>query len=686
MKKFVLLIVAIGICVFGYYYMTNICGFYLDFDNEENIDVSFVTENDRIYHLLNNGEKEEFTVKGVNVTSSFNIHGRSEYYMGSEDYLRWFAMISDMGANAVKAFDIMDDDFYHALYLYNSENEKPLYLFQTVNLEDAVIEGPYSAYDREFMDAMISKGRMLVDILHGNRSADFGDYGYFSYKYDVSDWVIGYIIGSQFSQDMIIYTDKSCQDRNGYDGYFFSSEGSPFESAAAMIMDEISYYEYDKYNTLKLIGVSSDQSYDMLHYDDNAVKNGNSYERMIGKYATFDPEHIVSKDNLLSGYFASYNVYDFVDGFKNYLDIEDMEKYADILNEVDDNEIFGGYLGFISQYHDIPVIIGSVGFSSLYAYTTVDNMNSELSQGELLLETYNTVLDDGLSGMIVSTFNDEWDNRTWNVAYRYNNNNLGSFNDITSENEGFGLISFESGTVRIDGIDSEWNDEYLVHEGDMDIYVRFDEIGMCIMIDGYDSDKALYIPIDTTDRSGSNECSELNLNFSEDADFIVVIDSNESYLLVHERYDGARASYLKEINGENPYVSFPDIDSDSFVRYLMVMRNDDMDLLKTSNHLNTYDAGILKEDRDYKSSDVLEIRIPYGMLNFYDPESGLIHDDYYENYGVKGMKIKDIYIGADTDGDNIEMYEFEYDFEGDERSYYEKPKESYYMLKEYWKD
>ena len=286
----------------------------------------------------------------------------------------------------------------------------------------------------------------------------------------------------------------------------------------------------------------------------------------------------------------------------------------------------------------------------------------------------------------MSTFNDQWDNRTWNVSYRYDNNNLKWFNDVLSENESFGIMKYVSDTVIIDGMKNEWNEKYLVNQDEFGIYTRFDEIGLNLMIDGYQGGDTLYIPIDITDKSGSSYCRELDLRFKNDADFVIVISDDEAYLLVQEYYDANRVNYLKEINGEDPFIDKPLKDSSSFKRSLMVARNDDMDIYKKDNYLRTYDVGIFKKGTDFVIDEVLEIRIPYGLLNFYDPSKGLIHDDYYENYGVKPLKINDIYIGASVIKNDIEMYGFEYDFDLDSREYHESLKDAYYQLKDCWKE
>ena len=167
---------------------------------------------------------------------------------------------------------------------------------------------------------------------------------------------------------------------------------------------------------------------------------------------------------------------------------------------------------------------------------------------------------------------------------------------------------------------------------------------------------------------------------------MIVISDDEAYLLVQEYYDANRVNYLKEINGEDPFIDKPLKDSSSFKRSLMVARNDDMDIYKKDNYLRTYDVGIFKKGTDFVINEVLEIRIPYGLLNFYDPSKGLIHDDYYENYGVKPLKINDIYIGASVIKNDIEMYGFEYDFDLDSREYHESLKDAYYQLKDCWKE
>ena len=65
----------------------------------------------------------------------------------------------------------------------------------------------------------------------------------------------------------------------------------------------------------------------------------------------------------------------------------------------------------------------------------------------------------------------------------------------------------------------------------------------------------------------------------------------------------------------------------------------------------------------------------------------MIHDDYYEHYGVEYLHIDEMWVGFSWDEENdarIPMSSFP--LEGWDKSvtYHERLKESYYILKEYW--
>ena len=71
-----------------------------------------------------------------------------------------------MGANAVRAANIMNDDFYNALYTYNTSHDRTLYLLQGASVDDAVGNGSKDAYTSSFLDSLLEDGKSLVDSNH----------------------------------------------------------------------------------------------------------------------------------------------------------------------------------------------------------------------------------------------------------------------------------------------------------------------------------------------------------------------------------------------------------------------------------------------------------------------------------------------------------------------------------------
>ena len=82
----------------------------------------------------------------------------------------------------------------------------------------------------------------------------------------------------------------------------------------------------------------------------------------------------------------------------------------------------------------------------------------------------------------------------------------------------------------------------------------------------------------------------------------------------------------------------------------------------------------------------MEIRIPWQLLNFSNPSEMMIHDDYYEHYGIENLQIDEIYIGLSLGEDEyrIPMESFALEGWGKTVTYHERLKESYAMLKQYW--
>ena len=718
MKRFVIIVTALGVLGIAAFYAKWCYGFYIDFHPEAPVDYVFTVKGKKVVMAEDAGE---IRVKGVEVSSGMPEHASSDFAADKEDYLRWFAQIDDMGANTVKVSGIMNAAFYEALYEFNQEREEPLWLLQGILVQDAANYGAGDAFESDYMGTLLEEGRQAVDVIHGNcmimRNVPGRGTGW--YRKDISPWVIGFLVGSEWGGDTVTYTDHETVHSGVYTGtYFTTAEGaSPFEAMLAQVMDEMTAYESEKYKAQHLIGFVNSPDTDMLEYRDDygalaekyqfAGTMGVTYARQLNKICQIDAEHVLSTEKMKAGYFAAYSLYDFCDDFSAYLTEEQKTELAGILNEIDTRGVYGGYTEFLSRYHTMPVFCVSYGFSTARGVVSQKGFPlTEEEQGNRLVEMYESLSAQGWNGAVINGWQDRWELKSWNTAYAQDFTNNSLWHDIHTESQGYGLMEYCSNSRVIDGNPGEWDEEDVIWEdGGLSLSAAVDGEGLALLVQGEEvsPEKPLYIPVDTTRKSGSKISGNPALSFSRPADFIICIDGKEnSRVLVQERYESVRANFQQEIDGENAYISFPEKDSQVFKAINMVMENTTMvEYVDYTNrdlkYLPTYEIGKLRlgngnpEAKNYDSladfcygTDCVELRIPWALLNVANPADWLIHDDYYENYGVEFIKADSFWLGVSgSDGEEITMEEFP--LEWAERIYEERTKESYDIVREAWK-
>ena len=64
----------------------------------------------------------------------------------------------------------------------------------------------------------------------------------------------------------------------------------------------------------------------------------------------------------------------------------------------------------------------------------------------------------------------------------------------------------------------------------------------------------LYLPIDTTPKTGSSFCQNYNLKFNRSVDFVVTLNGkNNSRVQVQERYESLRSTYAVNVYNFNTW-------------------------------------------------------------------------------------------------------------------------------------
>ena len=681
MKKFIAAAVLLLVMGVGLYLSVFYGGFYLRLGGRYGPSVPFQTEGPS-FQRWNGQSYDPMLLRGVDISSSLPGHYATAYAPTKEDYLRWLEAIGEMGANAVRTATVLDDDFYNALYAYNTGHTQPLYLLQGFGVSDSAGFGSKDAYDKGFLDALLRNGRGMVDVVHGRKNQAGGmTRDGSSYRKDVSPWTVGFLVGTEWSPDTISYTDHSPLHSGVYQGTYFqtTADATPFEAVMTRVMDGITRYETDKYGVQRPIGFLCDPSHDFLEYEE-------VYARQLSKHARTDPEHVVPLPSMVAGYFAAYQLYDFCDSFSVRLSAGQEQALGPLLKGLPTQELYGGYLELLSRYHTMPVIAAGYGFSSSRGATLLNTSpNDERTQGQRLVEVSQALESSGWAGGFLSTWQDEWERTSWNTAFAAVSTGHYLWHDLQSEGQNYGLMAFEPGTEDacvLDGSPGEWSEGDLLLERDgLRLSARYDAEGLYLLLEGVSREERVYLPLDLSPEVGSAVCLSPALTFQREADLLLCLDGTDNArLLVQERCDPLRERFLFETEGEDPFYDPPTQNSGRFVPLGMAVRNPLLvDNLtpetRALQRLGVWETGRLVHGNGDSTSDqynsladfcfganCVEIRLPWLLLNVGDPAAMGVHRDYYQYYGVELKQIKALWVGVVRFADSLTGDGFAEDF------------------------
>jgi len=739
MKKFIIVVASVLLLYLGWNLAYYHLGIYINLGNEKEVSCFVKVDADTIYmYDKASGVYKPFEIKGVNMGSGEPGEWSTDFHIDKDTYKRWFGQIQELGANTLRIYTIQADDFYNAFYEYNSEREAegetPLWLIHGVWVNDYVQNSSRDAYDDDFLKTFLNDCRTMINVIHGKQKISLGrvaSAGSGSYLHDVSGWVIGYILGVEWKDVTVAYTDHKYEGIQGYtsfEGKYLRTapEATPFECMLAQVGNKVIEYETKRFGAQRLLAFSNWPTTDPFDY-------GYEVRRFFEKCAKVDVEHIETTEDFLAGQFASYHVYPYYPDYLQYetdwttFGIGGKEQYDTENGELN---TYRAYLDMLTGHHEMPVVISEFGVSTGRGMAQLDantNRNqghmSESEQGNALVLCYEDIQAAGCAGCCVFTWQDEWFKRTWNTMYAVDLKRTPYWSDYQTNEQYFGLLSFDPGEKEsmcyVDGDVSEWTDKDIVCENHgLTLSMKYDEKFIYFLVEKENlklGGKTIYIPIDVTPKSGSTFCEEHDIAFDRAADFLIAINGKEdSRVLVQSRYEVLRANYAESVYGFDTYIkgNEPDVDSPAFVNINMILKLDTVSesFLEKGGIAQTFETGLLKYgNANPKSSefdsladfiaegDYIEIKIPWQMFNFADPSKMEIHDDYYDdNYGVAYINIDEMYVGIgdETDRGNedslatsrISMTPYRLKGWGNKVTYHERLKASYYVLQRVWND
>ena len=720
MKKYIITVVSIILVLLVFDWLYFYEGMYFDFGKEKPTEYFMKVDGEEIY--MKNGDTfTPYEIRGVNLGSGLPGEWATSFAIDKETYLRWFGYIQEMGANTIRVYTIQSDTFYDAFYEYNKDNKNPLYMLHGVWVNDYVLNSHRDAYSKDFYDTFLEHSKIMVDVIHGNRKLNLGrvaSAGHGTYKKDISDWVIGYILGVEWDDSTASYTDDLYKDKEGYSSYsgkymYTSPEATPFETMLTMVGDKTIEYETKRYGEQRLLAFSNWPTTDPFEYPKIITD-------FFMKCAQVDVEHIKTTDAFLSGQFVSYHVYPYYPYYLSFAEdwsvfgIESKDSFRDEQGRVN---AYRAYLTMLNNHHTMPVVISEFGVSTGRGMAQVDKdtgrnqgNTSEQAQGQALVDCWEDIKTSGCNGGCVFTWQDEWFKRTWNTMHAVNLTRTAYWSDYQTNEQYFGLLSFDPGKEKsvcyVDGDVSEWTEKDMVQSGNTELSVKYDEKFMYFLVkkDGLDfENETLYIPLDITPKTGSNYCKNFDVKFDRDADFVIVLDGKDnSRIMVQERYDALRSTYSKDIYKFDTYLknNIPEKKSPKFVTIELILRTAIALSPETKETVaESYETGKLlygnanPKSKEFNSladfcsiGDYIEIKLPWQLMNFADPSKMEIHDDYYDgNYGIEYIGIDKIYAGIGMGDKRIELDEIKLQGWGNRVTYHERLKSSYYIMQDLWK-
>lgn len=648
---------------------------------------------------------ENLIIKGIQINSFTPGYSRNKSGIEKIRVMKWLKQISEMNANVITIPNIQPPSFYNAIYEFNLNNPKPIYVIHEIPLYEGAILKHYDAYNQEIIKPLKKDIKKTIDVVHGNSLLLNNSRNHTGiYLKDISKYVLGYIIGTNTNAELITLTNINYPEVSNYDGqYFISNDVSSFEVFITEVMDIAARYEVNKYNQLSLFSYLTSVDTDpLIHINElNFTKNANiNLENIVP----------VNNNNIFSSYTFHPNAYDFMDYDEPYNNTEKDDEY---------NSVYYNYLKKINQHYTIPVVISNFGIPTSRGMSKINikggfnrgNINED-NQGEQLVELLDYIYTSGSAGAVVYNWQDDWAQSTaFNILDDYLDGSSSTYwFDAQASDESFGIMSFDTGEIQrdiyIDGNFSDWNKiTPLISEKDFELKVSSDTAYIYLMIGKKGlslTDDKLYIGLDITPKSGSKNWED-KLQFNIPVDYIIeLLGYNESRILVHERYNLFNYLYKYYSNTIEKQDTIPDKDSKIFSAIYLLNRKHfylkEDDAIIPPVYYQTgklvYGNGNPKSDNynsltDFnKEGDFIEMKIPWTLLNIKNPMKKTVQDDFYINGVKEQINIKDINIELSYHGKNknLNLKPLSYKIPSyKDVKYHSRLKKSYYYIQNYWK-
>jgi hypothetical protein len=582
---------------------------------------------------------------GVNLGSTIPGRQPGEVAATREDYDRWLSGIGDLGARVIRIYTILRPSFYDALGAYNSAHpDRPLFFIQGVWLPtEKELYASGNAYAPAVTDGFKAEIDDAVAVAHGDaklperRGHAGGTYGA-----DVSPWVLAYSIGIEWDPQAVESTDRLNRGVEPYHGRYFTADpdATPMESWLASMLDHTAAEEAAR-GWSRPLTFTSWLTLDPLHHP---------YEPLPKEdLVSVDATHIAATKAWPGGFFASYHAYPY------YPDFMRLTPRYQLYKRPRDGKVdpYSGYLHELRAYHgDQAIMITEFGVPSSLGVAHFGPLGRDQgnhSEQEALRmdgDMLRDIKEEGYAGGVVFEWVDEWFKFTWNTVDLELPGDRRQLwrNDLTNE-EFFGLIAAETGNepaVVLDGEDGEWdsNDSEKIAESDgpvREVRAVKDEQSLYLLLrlDQAESWRAHPITVGLDIRPGGNRGLPDHPGVDANADAALVVGPAAAQLFQAAWWEPTRIQYGLGLGHMKVGPRQKKPASGAWVHPLQIV-NRSYVVPATGAHrpaefyeldklpMGTSDptsAGFDARTLVAAHGNVVEARLPWGLLGYSDPSS-----------------------------------------------------------------
>ncbi|WP_066068167.1 hypothetical protein [Neobacillus soli] len=623
------------------------------------------------------GKWKNFLIKGVNMGIGKPGFFPGETAITKEEYFRWFKEIGSMNANAIRIYTLHPPQFYEAFYEYNQIAKSPLYLFHGTWVNEENLLHTQDAFAKVNQEDARLEIKNMIDIIHGNaKLSKRPGHAAGVYKYDISKYVLGMIVGTEWDPLMVTNTNGLHSHISQFAGVYFKTKAAnAFEIWLAKLMDYAADYESKQYQWQHSLSFTNWVTTDMLNHPTEPLEK----EDMV----SIDPNHIKASEHFHAGLFASYHIYPYYPDFLNY-----EESYVNYMDPSGMKNNYAGYLHELLSAHQMPVLVAEFGVPASRGLThkNVEGMNqgfhSEKDQGKIDKRLFQSIVSEGYAGGLVFTWQDEWFKRTWNTMDYDNPDRRPYWNNQQTNEQHFGLLGFESSNketgIFVDGVDKDWDIAGVKtsyhstgkKEPLREVRISSDS-GYLYFLLKYNrpvdfQKQAAYLFFDTIGNQGQTNIpltDKMKVNTDFGVDFLIKLTGpKDSRIIVDSYYDTFYYQYAKLLHmiKEEPYASKK---NNGVFHPIRLALNKELTIPSTKKVIpfQAYETGVLRfgdgnpNDKNFDSltdvsisSDkrIIEGRIPWQLLNFTDPSQKEVMGDIWESGLTAKMNTNGIIVAA----------------------------------------